>query len=142
MKNKLFYGKIIEGKIVCGGEFDLYLGFLEGKDIVIKIGPKKENRTISQNNALHLWFSMVSEEMMEKGIDMKEIIRVPISPTPYMIKENLWKPLQNALFGKKSTTELLKNGEIDIVYDHLNRAISERTHGQVKLPPFPSINNI
>lgn len=80
---------------------------------------------------------------MDKGIDMREIVRkeVPIQCTPENIKW-LWKLLQEALFGKKSTTELKKSGEIEVVYDNFQKILVERTQGEVQLPPFPSIESL
>jgi hypothetical protein len=100
-----------------------------------------EKRTPKQNDSLHLFFTQLADELNEKGFDMRAVIRpeVEISWTPYTVKTHLWKPLQEALFGKKSTTELKKTKEIDLVYDNLNRAITERTKGEVQLPPFPNI---
>ena len=100
-------------------------------------------RTLRQNNSLHLLFKQISDECMEKGIDMRQIVKdeVPIQCTPENIKW-LWKLLQEALFGKKSTTELKKSGEIEIVYDNFNAIITERTKGEISLPPFPSIDNL
>ena len=78
---------------------------------------------------------------MDKGVDMREIVRkeVPIQCTPENIKW-LWKLLQEALFGKKSTTELKKSGEIEIVYDNFNKILIERTNGEISLPKFPSLD--
>lgn len=97
-------------------------------------------RTNKQNASLHLLFKQVSDECVSKGIDLREIIKdeVPIQCTPENIKW-MWKLLQKALFGKKSTKELKKSGEIDIVYDNFNRILIERTNGEISLPIFPSI---
>ena len=103
----------------------------------------KNRRTSSQNNAMHLLFAQISKECMDKGIDMREIVRkeVPIQCTPENIKW-LWKLLQEALFGKKSTTELKKSGEIEVVYDNFNKILVERTQGEIQLPPFPSLETL
>lgn len=102
-----------------------------------------KTRTNPQNNALHLLFSQIAKECMDKGIDMRQIVReeVPIQCTPENIKW-LWKLLQEALFGKKSTAELKKSGEIEVVYDNFNKILVERTNGEVSLPPFPSIESL
>jgi hypothetical protein len=106
---------------------------------VADIKPVKSQRTLNQNNALHLLFTQLADEMREKGIDMRTFIQVPISFTPYSIKEFLWKPLQKVLLGKKSTTQLDKTEDINLVYDELNRILIERTKGEISLPPFPSL---
>ena len=100
----------------------------------------QNKRTDKQNNALHLLFDQIAKECLDKGIELRELIKdeVPIPVTPENIKW-MWKLLQNAMFGKKSTTELSKTGEIEQVHDVLNKILSKRTNGQIVLPPFPSI---
>ena len=91
---------------------------------------------------MHLLFSQLADELNQKGLDMRTLIRpeIDISWTPYSVKEYLWRPLQRALLGKKSTTGLKKQQEINIIYDNLNRILIERTNGEVSLPPFPSMD--
>ena len=103
---------------------------------------KAGTRSLSQNGALHLLFKQVSEECIDKGIDMKVIVRdkMPIECTPGNIKW-LWKKLQKALFGTKSTTELKRNGEIEIVHRNFSKIIEERTEGQICVPDFPNLEN-
>ena len=99
-------------------------------------------RTLKQNASLQVLFKQVSDECMAKGIDMREIVKdeVPIQCTPENIKW-MWRLLQKALFGEKSTTELKKSGQIEVVYDNFNKILVERTQGQVSLPPFPSVED-
>lgn len=99
-----------------------------------------DKRTIRQNSSLHLYFKLLSEALNEAGLDMKAVIKpeVEISWTPTSVKEYLWKPLQEKLFGKRSTTRLKKK-DIDIVYDNLNRILGERTEIFI---PFPSIESM
>jgi hypothetical protein len=104
---------------------------------------EQKTRTNQQNNSLHLLFAQISQECMDKGIEMREIIRdeVPIPCTPENIKW-MWKLLQKGMFGTKSTTELKKTGQIEQVYDAFNSILIERTQGQVSLPPWPSIESL
>lgn len=97
-------------------------------------------RTAKQNNALHLYFTLLAQALNESGYDMKKVIRqeVDIPWNPYSIKEYLWRPVQEAQLGKKSTTKLKKN-EIDQVYETINRVIGERTGVHV---PFPSLEQL
>ena len=106
---------------------------------VESIEHKKSKRTITQNNSLWLMFTQLAEELNDKGIDMRTLIRkeVPISWTAWNINHFLWKPLLKALTGKKSTTEMDSGLDISIVYDNLNRIIIERTKGEVSLPIWP-----
>ena len=99
-----------------------------------------QKRTIPQNNSLHLLFEQLSKECLDKGIEMRQLVKeeVPIECTPENLKW-LWKLLQNALFKTKSTTELKKTGQIEIVYEAFNKILIERTNGEISLPPFPSL---
>jgi len=98
-----------------------------------------EKRTNAQNRSLHLLFKQVSDDCISKGIDLRHVVRdeVPIPCTPENLKW-MWKLLQEAMFHKKSTTELKKTGDIERVYDVFNKILSERTNGEISLKPFPS----
>lgn len=103
-----------------------------------KCGAEKENkRTTRQNNALHLFFTLLAQELNAGGFDMRKVIRdeVDIPWNTYSVKEYLWRPIQETQLGKRSTTKLTTK-EIDQIYDTLNRALAERTGVHV---PFPSI---
>lgn len=103
----------------------------------------EDDRTLPQNDSLHLLFSQLSKECLAKGIEMRQLVReeVPIEATPENIKW-LWKLLQNALFKTTSTTQLKKTGQIEIVYDAMNKILIERTKGEISLPSFPSLKNM
>lgn len=94
-------------------------------------------RTDQQNKALHVWFEAVAEECRKNGVDAKMVMNkvVRMNMTSAFIKE-MWKTLQQALFQKKSTTQLRKSGEIDILRDHFIRFFAEQF--EMELPPFPS----
>lgn len=115
---------------------------IRGDYLIFNNAEKIDNkRTNNQNRALHLLFDKVSESCMEKGIDMRELVRdeIPIQCTQENIKW-IWKKIQKGLFGSKSTTELRNDGQIDVVYDNFNKIISERSQGEVEIPPFPCMN--
>jgi len=103
-----------------------------------KIQPEK--RTHLQNRSLHLLFAQIAKECLDKGIEMRQLVKdnVPIEVTVENVKW-MWKLLQSALFKTKSTTELKKLGQIEIVYDNFAKIVSERTQGEIILPPFPSL---
>jgi len=108
------------------------------------VKPVKSVRTGLQNDSMWLLFTQLADELNEKGLDMRHIIRpeVMISWTPYNINEFMWKPLLKALTGKNSTTKMDKVNDIKITYNNLNRIIIERTKGEVCLPPWPSIETL
>lgn len=103
----------------------------------------EERRTKQQNRALHVWYKQVADELNSEGKGMSVILKkfvLDCPATDYLIKEMLWRPLQEAMFGKHSTTELLKKHEIDQIYDALNKFFGEELH--ISLPPFPSLEEI
>ena len=68
----------------------------------------EKQRTLTQNRALHLMFEHLALELSEAGLDMKKTLKpeVDIPWEKESVKTWLWKPLQMALLGKESTTEL------------------------------------
>lgn len=100
----------------------------------------ENQRTTTQNKALHLYFRLLSEALNDGGYDMKKVLRpeVDISWNSKTIKEYIWRPIQNAQLLKKSTKDLTTK-EIDLVYDTINRHLSEKFGVSV---PFPSYENI
>lgn len=94
-------------------------------------------RTDQQNKALHKFFSLLADKMNEQGLEIPHVIHTSIWWTPHDVKERLWKPLQEAMYGKASTTELDKHWEIDKVYDQLMKILGERGVEFVDFPNDP-----
>jgi len=96
----------------------------------------EKTRTETQNSALHLYFSHLSDELNNAGYTVQLVLKekMDLDFTPSSVKELLWRPAQQAILGKKSTTELSKFEDIDLVYDHLNRHISEKFKIHVAWP--------
>lgn len=90
-------------------------------------------RTDQQNRALHKWLRDVASELADLHYDFRDI-RIEIRPTEHLVKEYMWRPVQEALYGSRSTADLEKI-EVADVYDHLNKLLGERFGIHV---PFPS----
>lgn len=101
---------------------------------------EEKKRTIQQNRALHLWFTLLADELNNAGLDMKIVLKpeADIPWTPILVKELIWKKIQKTMLGKKSTTELSKTEDIDRVYDTINRWTSIKFGISI---PFPSEEN-
>ena len=99
-----------------------------------------EQRTLKQNSALHLYFTLLAEALNDAGFDAKKTLKpeIEIPWSPEMIKELIWRPVQEIYLRKKSTTQLDKQKDIDIIYEIVNRHIGERTGIHV---PFPNIES-
>lgn len=96
-----------------------------------------KQRTETQNNALHLWFSLLAQEFNDAGYSVQLILKekIDLEWDEKKIKELLWRPAQEAILGKRSTTKLRKQEDIDKVYEHLNRHLAEKFFIHV---PFPN----
>lgn len=97
-------------------------------------------RTLAQNRSLHKLFQMLASELNDAGLDQRKVLKetIDIPWTAEAIKEQIWRPVQEAQLNKHSTTELT-TVEIDQVFDTINRHLSERFGIHVA---FPSIEEI
>ena len=106
---------------------------------------KKVNRTQKQNSALHLYFEMIAEALNREGYDVRIVLQVIAEKgvdfmwSKELVKEVLWRKIQNKYLGKKSTTELDSIGDITEIYDILNKFLSQEFEIHV---PFPSIETL
>lgn len=101
---------------------------------------KNKQRTIAQNNALHLFFEQLAQVLNEEGLEMGTILSkfvLDIPATKSNIKEMIWKPIEQAMFEKKSTKELTTQ-EINQIYDVINKFFAERG---IAIPQFPSLES-
>lgn len=100
-----------------------------------------KQRTKQQNDALHLYFKQVSDELLDKGITMNDVVKlykaIELTPTPEMVKNAIWRPIQLALLKKESTTALTSE-EITNVYENVSRFLAQL---EISLP-FPSIDEL
>lgn len=97
-----------------------------------------KKRTLKQNRSLHLFFRLLADELNIAGLDMKTVLKpsVDISWTEQNIKEYIWRPIQDALLIKKSTTQL-ESSEIDKVHQQIIRHLGKKFG--VEVPAIPSI---
>jgi len=97
-------------------------------------------RTEQQNRAMHLYFTHLSEELNNAGLDMRKTLKPEISIpwTSANIKEFLWRPIQLAQVRKTSTKDLTTD-ELTKIYETLNRHLGEKFGISVA---FPSIEEL
>ena len=99
-----------------------------------------KQRTLTQNNALHLMFEHLAQELNEAGFDMKKTLKpeIDIPWSKETVKEFIWRPIQTAQLRKKSTTELTTK-EIDEVFNTLTRHLGQKLGIEIM---FPSIETL
>ncbi len=92
-------------------------------------------RTKQQNRAIHKLYTDLATELNTLGLDMKIILKpsYQIWWTPESVKEHLWKPLQQVMYSKKSTTELTTM-EVSKVYEQLAHIIGEKHGVEIAFP--------
>ena len=102
----------------------------------------EKQRSQLQNNSLHLWLTQVAHALNEKGMDVRQVLqmskRQEIPWTMSAAKEHLWRPVQEAYMGEKSTTQA-STAEFNAIYDILNKTLVEKIGIFV---PWPSKENM
>ena len=101
-------------------------------DIVTK---EDQQRTVLQNKALHKYFELLATALNDAGWDMKKTLKqeVDIPWTKEMVKEHLWRPIQEIMLAKHSTTEMNTKDPSEI-YAVLDRHLSSKTGVHVEFP--------
>jgi hypothetical protein len=87
-----------------------------------------------------MYLMELADELNLAGLDMRRVLK-PAIDIPWTLesaKTFLWKPIQDIMFAKKSTTEL-NTDEVSKVYEVLNRHIA--TEHKISVP-FPSIESL
>jgi hypothetical protein len=84
--------------------------YLKSKGSTVDLIVKQNTRTTTQNSALHLLYSIMSNQLNEMGLEFHYFgLKGQVLCTRYttvIIKEHFWRPLQIALFDIKSTTKI------------------------------------
>ena len=96
-----------------------------------------QQRTGQQNKSLWLFLTQLSETLNLAGLDMKKVLKesVDIDWNKNLAHDYLWIPIQKAVCGTDSTTELEKQVDIEKVHETLMRHLGEKYH--VEYIPFP-----
>jgi hypothetical protein len=92
--------------------------------------------TRQQQKAIFLWLGQCAEVLREQGLDLRKALIAPVIPTKNSLKEMVFTPIMQSMFGHTSTTELLKRNEIDEICDVIRATFSDM---KIVLPPFPSL---
>lgn len=98
---------------------------------------KQHTRSSRQNNAMHMWFRQIAEELNDSGQwarhPFSDSFEIPF--TDILIKEMLYKPIIRSMYDKTSTGKLTVR-ELSEAAEVLVRWLSEHKNIYV---PFPQI---
>jgi hypothetical protein len=99
------------------------------KGKTIDITEKRNTRTTKQNSALHLFFTIITNQLNEMGLEYNYIgLKGQIIGTRYntnIVKEFLWRPIQKTLFDIHSTKEI-NTIQINEIIDVLSKWFGEK----------------
>ena len=86
-----------------------------------------KQRSLTQNQALHKYFTLLADELNGGGFDMRRTLKqdVDIPWTMEAVKEHLWKPIQTAITKEKSTAKADRK-DYSKIYDVLSRHLSQK----------------
>ena len=118
--------------------------FCKGKRVIVcDAKGDKALRTELQSRSLHLYFTLLAEAFNDAGLSVTVVLRKLFkSPnfawSSYLVKERIWREVQDQTIGKRSTTKL-ETGEVSMIHDSINRATSDKLGVSV---PFPDKYNL
>ena len=101
-----------------------------------EIEPERPKRTNKQNAALHQYCRMLAKALNDAGFDMKRTLKADaeIPWGEWNAKEMLWRPIQKAMYGIESTSDI-DTLQCQEVYKVLDRHLGSKTGVTV---PWPS----
>ena len=122
-------------------KFDDKCEHLKDKGKTVDLIEKQNTRTTSQNSALHLFFTIISNQLNEMGLEfhyhgLKGNV-LTTRYTPDVVKNYFWRPIQLVLFDIKSTTKI-NTIQINEIVDVITKYFAEK--GVVI--EFPSIESL
>lgn len=121
--------------------FDNQTKWLKDNKKCCKLEVHNKTRTNTQNAALHLYFTHLSNELNQLGITFNyrglKGLEMEMTYTAEIVKEFIWRPIQITLFKKESTTKLTTQ-EMNEIITVLNKFFSERG----VYIAFPSIESL
>jgi hypothetical protein len=122
-------------------KFNEYSNHLKEKGHKVQLKKVVQNRSTRQNSSLHLYFTFISNELNNLGLEFQyngiNDNVFSLKYTPDLVKEFIWRPIQIAMFNIESTKQVNTN-QINDIIDVITKFFSDR--GVVL--EFPSIENM
>ena len=86
---------------------------------------RERQRTLTQNKAMRMYWKLLSKAFNEAGLDMVEVLAegTSLSWSEHSIEDKIWRRVQLAMTGKKSTKDL-DTKDMGIIYDEINSYVS------------------
>ena len=104
-------------------------GFFLKHGKTVDLIQKMNTRTTKQNSALHLLFSLITNQLNDMGITYNYFgLKGQVMETRYtthIVKEFFWRPIQVALFDIKSTKDI-NTHQINEIIDVISKWFGEK----------------
>lgn len=113
--------------------FDFWCEIEEGTEVIVKQAPKK--RTARQNRAMHGFFTELARVLNDCGMYIHVFPwneGAEVEWRPEDTKSRLWVPLQEAITGKRHTSDL-ETHEVNAVYEPFAKKLADNG---VQVPPM------
>lgn len=103
--------------------------FLIKNNKLVELKEIKKTRSNQQNRALHLFFTFISDELNNLGMEFIYIgLNTPEISTMYtsdLVKNMVWRPIQIALFDIEST-KLLSTEQMNQIIDVITKFLGDK----------------
>ena len=101
----------------------------------MKTNKEYPKRTDLQRKAKHLYFKLLADALNDAGYTIRKTLRndFDLAWTPGAIKELIWRPVQEAMTGKVSTTEI-NTVEVSQIYEIINLNMAEKFGISIEWP--------
>lgn len=98
---------------------------------------EKSKRTSQQNKALWTYCTLLATALNDAGLDQRAVLKpgIDIPWNKDSICDQLWRPIEKAVIGEESTTEL-STKDVSEVYEILNRHTAEKLGVSVAWPSY------
>ena len=116
-------------KLSSDSQIDQYCIFLKAqlkKGGSLNVSVERERqRTLTQNRAMRKYWELLAQTLNDAGLDMMAVLKpgIAIPWSAASIEERIWRGVQIAKTGKKSTKEL-DTKDMSIIYDVVNNHLS------------------
>lgn len=100
----------------------------------------EKQRTIAQNNSIHLGCTQIADLLIEHGISLSVAIKnLDVRPTMHSIKD-VFRSIATAKYGIESTSELT-TWQVNEVWKDLSKALEESTGVPIYFPSNEQLIN-
>ena len=95
-------------------------------------------RTNQQSRALWLFLTQLAKALNEAGLEPRKVLKptYKLQWTKEMIHDNIWIPIQKAMYRTNSTTFLHKQEQIEHIHSIIMREMGEKHN--LEYLPFPN----